>query len=325
MNRPLKIFFMCFSIVFLLVGCGNKGGEQSVVQEIDNQKRLPIIDMHMHAPNEMPLTPEGLPQPWQEICMPKPRAAHPPMAKTGEDILRLTLEVMDKHNIVKAVVSDSLENVYKWKAASPERFLAGPLIKDPTDFDISVLREEYSSGQLDIMGEIASIYVGTPPNDPSLEPFFSLAEEFDVPVLIHCQGTGGRNSKFRISAGHPLLLEEVLVSHPNLRIYLENSGFPFLDETISLMYRYPNVYGDLSTGTWIYPRTAIHRYLKDLIDAGLGTRLMFGSDSMAWPEVIGEAIDTIESADFLTKDQKRDIFYNNAVRFLRLDENSLNQ
>ena len=47
---------------------------------------------------------------------------------------------------------------------------------------------------------------------------------------------------------------------------------------------------------------------------------MFGSDQMVWPEAIGLAIEGIESADFLTAEQKRDIFYNNAVRFLRLDE-----
>jgi hypothetical protein len=45
---------------------------------------------------------------------------------------------------------------------------------------------------------------------------------------------------------------------------------------------------------------------------------MFGSDQMWWPETIGMAIEAIESAEFLTAEQKRDIFYNNAVRFLRL-------
>ena len=91
------------------------------------------------------------------------------------------------------------------------------------------------------------------------------------------------------------------------------------------MYRYQNVYGDLSTGTWIYPREAIYDYMKGLINAGLGKRLMFGSDQMSWPEVIKEAIDTLESADFLTEEQKRDIFYNNAVRFLRLDESKISK
>ena len=58
----------------------------------------------------------------------------------------------------------------------------------------------------------------------------------------------------------------------------------------------------------------------EAIDAGLGERLMFGSDRMAWPETIGMAIEAIESAEFLTAEQKRDVFYNNAVRFLKLEK-----
>ncbi len=44
---------------------------------------------------------------------------------------------------------------------------------------------------------------------------------------------------------------------------------------------------------------------------------------MRWPYTIGMAIESIESADFLTDEQKRDIFYNNACRFLRLDESDM--
>jgi hypothetical protein len=40
---------------------------------------------------------------------------------------------------------------------------------------------------------------------------------------------------------------------------------------------------------------------------------------MVWPEAIGMAVEGIESAAFLTEKEKRDIFYNNAVCFLRLD------
>jgi predicted TIM-barrel fold metal-dependent hydrolase len=49
---------------------------------------------------------------------------------------------------------------------------------------------------------------------------------------------------------------------------------------------------------------------------------MFGSDQMRWPEKIGEAIEAIEQAPFLTEEQKRDILYHNAVRFLRLEQAS---
>jgi predicted TIM-barrel fold metal-dependent hydrolase len=38
-----------------------------------------------------------------------------------------------------------------------------------------------------------------------------------------------------------------------LRLYIENAGFPFLDETIALLYRYPNVYVDVSTITCSSP------------------------------------------------------------------------
>ncbi len=96
-----------------------------------------------------------------------------------------------------------------------------------------------------------------------------------------------------------------------------------MGETIALMYRYPQVYGDLSTGTWIYPRETFYAYLNGLMDAGLGKRLMFGSDQMQWPEAIDDAVEAIESAPFLSEEQKRDIFYNNAARFLRLSQEQI--
>jgi predicted TIM-barrel fold metal-dependent hydrolase len=47
---------------------------------------------------------------------------------------------------------------------------------------------------------------------------------------------------------------------------------------------------------------------------------MFGSDQMIWPELIDAAVRSLNEAPFLTSEQRRDIFYNNAARFLRLSE-----
>ncbi len=278
----------------------------------------PIIDMHMHAFTKKPRIADGSPLPFPRYPKPKGRSV---TWTDDEDILQLTLEAMKKYNIVLAVVSKtSLQDVYKWKDAAPESFLAGQTIMDPTTVDITALRREFTEGKLSIMGEIATQYGGYSPNDPLLDPIYSLAEELDVPLLIHCEGIAGPAPKFRILDGNPLLLEEVLKRHPKLRLYVENAAWPFLGETIALMYRYSQVYADLSTISWIIPRPAFHRYLKELIDANLGKRLMFGSDQMAWPETIGMAIEAIETAEFLTAEQKRDIFYNNAARFLKLEE-----
>ena len=85
------------------------------------------------------------------------------------------------------------------------------------------------------------------------------------------------------------------------------------------MHMYPQVYADVAAIDWLRPREEFHEYLRALVRAGFGKRLMFGSDQMVWPEGIGMAIHGIESASFLTQGQKRDIFYNDAMTFLRLE------
>ena len=269
--------------LFLILG--------AFVHETAAQDRLPIIDMHVHT-----------------------------MDGSVED----QIAVMDEFHIVKAFLSGTLEEVYSFTAAAPGRFIPSPMfpVYGINGFpDIDSLRVEYLAGRLQGMGEITSQYLGIPPNAPSLEPYFALAEELDLPVLIHIAGFGAPNPTFRLSAGHPLLLEEVLVRHPKLRIYLENAGYPFLHEMIALMMQYPQVHADLSTITRHVPREGFHDYLSALVRAGYGKRLMFGTDSA--PSWLPEAIESIESASFLTDEQKRDIFYNNAARFLRLSEEEI--
>jgi len=261
------------------------------VHETVAQDRLPIIDMHMHL---------------------------------GD--FTLMVAAMERYNIVLGFLSgDSPDDVFEWVEALPGRFIASPIVRDPADLDLARLRREYEAGRFGGMGEIASQYNGIAADDPVLEPIFALAEEFDVPVLIHSHGTGGMggpSTQFRIEIGRPTRIEEVLVRHPALRISIEASGFPFLESTIALMLHYPNVYGDLST--WKYTREIFEWYLRRLLDAGLGSRLMLGSDvSGGRTEVIGESIEAIESISFLTQVQKRDILYNNAARFLRLTEEEI--
>lgn len=92
---------------------------------------------------------------------------------------------------------------------------------------------------------------------------------------------------------------------------------------ITLMYVHPQVYVDVAGNNWQYPREHFYAQLKKLMDAGLGKRIMWGSDQMVWPRTIEIAIETIERAPFLTAVQRRDIFYSNAARFLRLSEEEI--
>ena len=281
------------------------------------RQRPPIIDMHMHA--HMPGSdhvPGGVPS----LCRPAPCDGAGQASRTPEESLARTLAAMKRHNVVLGFLSGELDIVRDWMAAAPDRFLPAPFILQPGQPSAEQLRPEYVAGRMRGMGEIAAQLAGYAPDDPALEPYFALAEELDIPVLLHTAGIGPYLPGFRSAAGDPLRLEKVLVKHPDLRIYIENSGYPFLDQTIAMMYQYPQLHGDLSTISWLIPRAEFHRYLRGLISAGLGKRLMFGSDQMRWPETIGLAVAAIESAEFLTAEQKRDIFHDNAARFLRLGD-----
>jgi predicted TIM-barrel fold metal-dependent hydrolase len=44
---------------------------------------------------------------------------------------------------------------------------------------------------------------------------------------------------------------------------------------------------------------------------------------MIWPELLEIGIKTIEKPDFLTVQQKRNILYNNAARFLQLNKEEI--
>ena len=50
-----------------------------------------------------------------------------------------------------------------------------------------------------------------------------------------------------------------------------------------MMYQYPQLHADASTISWVIPRLAFYDYVEAFVRAGLGKRLMFGSDQMRWP------------------------------------------
>ncbi len=287
--------------------------------------RAPIIDMHLHGGYKVGAfgtEPDGAPM--RRPCLPQPCVNHAAQVQKAEDILPMTLEAMKRHNIVLGIVSDQPPQILEWDKADPDRFMLGFNMHHPSEIGIPRLRELFRSGEFQVLGELGFQYRNVAIDDSLLDPMFAMAAEMDIPVHIHLAGAGA-GPTFPIHLGNPLRLSTVLQKHQNLRIYVENASWPFLEEITSVMYKYPNLYADLSTITWIIPRRTFHQYLQGLVENGLSKRLMFGSDQMMWPETIALAIEAIETADFLTEEQKRDIFYNNAARFLRLSEEEIAQ
>ena len=284
----------------------------STIQAQD--KRLPVIDMHLHSQTSI----------WTDhrICFPQPCERLPSMVNDPDELRPAALAAMEKYNVVLAVVSGGRDEVLPWTEGEKDIFMTGIAIWRPDDISYAELKGLLESGRVQVLGELALQYEAVPIDDPSVEPMLALAHKLDIPVHVHVAGLGG-TPDFPIHLGNPLRIAKVLGKYPGLRIYIENASWPFLEEVTSLMYQYPSVYVDISTILHLTPRPVALRYLKSLIDNGLGKRVMYGSDQMIWPEVIGETIEAIETADFLTEEQKRDILYNNAARFLRLSEEQI--
>jgi predicted TIM-barrel fold metal-dependent hydrolase len=301
----------------------------------------PILDMHLHALHaaDQGPPPVAICAPYLTIPVRDPRWSEAEFANaffkiphcaapiwsplTDAALRNQTLKVLRARNII-AVASGPADVVATWAAEDPAHIipaLAFGVADLPTP---ETLRALHRAGQLKVIGEIAVQYDGVAPDDPRLEAIWAVAEELDVPVGIH-MGTGPPGAPYlpgmsasRARFGDPLLLEEVLVRHPRLRIYVMHAGWPLADNMIALLWAHPQVYVDTGVIDYVMPRAEFHRYLRRLVDAGFEKRIMFGSDNMVWPGAIGPAIDGIQSAPFLSRTQKRDILYDNAARFLGL-------
>lgn len=90
-----------------------------------------------------------------------------------------------------------------------------------------------------------------------------------------------------------------------------------------VLYSHPQVYVDVGIIVFQQPRPEFYRYLRTIVEAGFGKRVMFGSDQVIWPGMIERAVAVIEEAPFLSEEQERDILYNNAARFLRLTDEEI--
>jgi predicted TIM-barrel fold metal-dependent hydrolase len=251
--------------------------------------------------------------------------------ETDEEVLSQTLEVMDRRNIV-GVLSGTPERVAEWMAASPDRFLPGIgfQIGGEREYSLEMLRDLYEDGGLAVFAEVSNQYVGVEPNDERMEPYWAFAEQLDIPVGIHIgNGPPGviylGSPNYRARMHSPLTLEEVLVRHPRLRIYIMHAGYPMLDDLLALMYAHPQVHVEVGVIVHTQPRPAFYRFLRGITDAGYGNRVMFGSDQMVWPGTIERGIQVIESAPFLSDVEKRDILYNNAAKFLRFTEEEISR
>ena len=251
------------------------------------------------------------------------------------DAFRRSLQAaFDVHHLQLGVVTGPNALVSGVVALAPGRWLGGVVYGAGYDLpSVATMQPLFDAKRLAVFGEIDAAWRGERLDTEFLERYWEMSETHDIPVFVFSgaapPGTAFQSCcpKYRTRFGRPDVLEDVLVRHPRLRVNLMQAGWPYRDETIALMHTYPAVYADLGnlSGNPGIPREEFHDYLRALITAGLGKRLMFGSGLSIdeWQAKIGDVIAVVNETPFLTAEQRDDIFYNNAARFLRISDSGI--
>lgn len=110
-----------------------------------------------------------------------------------------------------------------------------------------------------------------PLNDAAYYPFYAKCVELDVPLVVQ---VGHSAEAMPSGVGRPLLLDDVALYFPELRIVAAHTGWPWVEELLAVAWKHRNVYVGTSAHAPRYWDPALVRFLRS---RGKG-KVMFGTD-----------------------------------------------
>ncbi|MEU3035412.1 amidohydrolase family protein [Streptomyces griseoaurantiacus] len=156
------------------------------------------------------------------------------------------------------------------------------------------------------------------PDDRMAYPLYEAIEELGVPALFHTGQTGigagvPGGGGIRLKYANPMLVDDVAVDFPELRIILAHPSFPWQDEALAVATHKPYMYIDLSGWSPKYFPPQLVRYANSL----LKDKVLFGSD---YPVITPDRwLADFEKLDIKPEVRPR-ILKDNAARLLGLTE-----
>ncbi|MGE0442447.1 MAG: amidohydrolase family protein [Gemmatimonadales bacterium] len=156
------------------------------------------------------------------------------------------------------------------------------------------------------------------PHDRRLKVVYELAEEFDVPVMIHSGDTYSPTGKLKFS--HPLEIDEVAVDYPKVNLVICHLGNPWLTDCMEVVYKNANAYADLSGLVLGEFTAAFEDYMSDEIEdvivyAGESDKFLFGTD---WPICSMKSyVEFMKKLD-ITDEARQAIMYENSRKLFKL-------
>lgn len=163
---------------------------------------------------------------------------------------------------------------------------------------------------------------GIAPNDRIAYPLYEVIEELGVPALFHTGQTGigagvPGGGGIRLKYSNPMLVDDLAVDFPEMRIILAHPSFPWQDEALAVANHKPYVYIDLSGWSPKYFPPQLVRYANSLLQ----DKVLFGSDfPVIKPDRWLADFDKLE----IKREVRPKILKDNAVKLLGLDKPTSN-
>lgn len=267
---------------------------------------MKIIDAHCHLNPEEITTDESL------------------ASYVAENQLTYTeaglLSHMRENNVTHTLLLSSKyeDNDYTIKLAKryPKQFSAAITLRAASHINNS--KGQFAKQIKETVVRAIKLYLGYENIDvrsPIWQPLWRLAVSRNTPVIFHTGDT--QFSHARLSLSHPLLLDELAVKEPRLKIVIAHFGNPWLLDAAEVVHKNPNVFADLSAlfaGRWQKQPYLIYRLSEAIEYCGIN-KLMFGSDHPICR--IDDSLKLISSLKF-SKSEREAILGSTAVSLFRL-------
>jgi predicted TIM-barrel fold metal-dependent hydrolase len=231
-----------------------------------------IVDIHTHVGEHPEHIGEAFAaqarEAWPEIRLGRTLEEHQREALDGVD--RAVVLAFDAPAAGFVVPNDY---VAAYVARDPERLIGFGSV-DPARPD--ALEElERMAHDLGLRGcKLGPIYQDVDPLGPEFNRVCAALERLELPMLIH-QGTTFSRAGSLLRA-RPILLDEVALRFPRLRIVIAHLGHPWFEETIQVVRRHPHVYADVSA--LVSRRWLLYQALVAAVEYGVAHKLLFGTD-----------------------------------------------
>lgn len=200
-----------------------------------------------------------------------------------------------------------LEEVLQYTQTHPGRFvgLAG---YNPFRIRESLSEIELAVTKYGFRGVYVHIYgFDIPLNDRKMYPLYAKCAELDIPVSMQ---VGHVLEAMPSEGGRPIYLDNVACDFPDLKIVGSHTGWPWVDELISVCYKWENVW--FGVDSWM-PKYMSPQIIQ-FINSRLGRdRCVWGTNGLPWKENLRQ-IDGLG----LKEEVKQKLLRDNAASLFKL-------